>query len=168
MAWFVGFRLPASLFLPPVWAEHLPRAALIALGLAAIGALLVCALAPGSRREFRLLIVACLVAVIMATVFRARHELGAFAGLHNGDRYLFIPKLLAAWLLICGWSGPRWIRWSTGVACGLALLTTLAAWRYETLKDHHWAQYARRIQSGEAVTKIPINPGMTFDHPGRH
>ena len=167
-AWFTGYRLTASLFLPPAWAEHLPRAALIALGLAAIGALLVCALAPGSRREFRLLIVACLVAVIMATIFRARYQLGAFAGLHNGDRYLFIPKLLTVWLLICGWSGPKWIRWSTGAACGLAFLATLAAWRYETLKDHHWAQYARRIQAGEAVTSIPINPGMTFDHPGRH
>lgn len=166
-AWFTGYRLTASLLLPATWAEHLPRAGLITLGVATVLALLATAVVPGPRRDFRLLVVASLLAVVMATIFRARHELSVFAGLRDGDRYLFVPKVLAVWLLVGGWSGLGWIRWSTGVASGLALLATLAAWRYDPLKDYQWSQYARRIQAGEAVTGIPINPGMTFDHPGR-
>jgi hypothetical protein len=114
------------------------------------------------------LLVAALAAVIAATIFRMRHELTAFTRLNDGDRYLFIPKVLVAWLLISGWSQAGWIRWSTLTACGLLLLTTATHWRYERLPDRHWPDYARRIEAGERVEGIRVNPGMTFSHPGRH
>jgi hypothetical protein len=88
--------------------------------------------------------------------------------LNDGDRYLFIPKVLVAWLLISGWSQAGWIRWSTLTTCGLLLLTTATHWRYERLPDRHWPDYARRIEAGERVEGIRVNPGMTFSHPGRH
>jgi hypothetical protein len=97
-----------------------------------------------------------------------RHELTAFTRLNDGDRYLFIPKVLVAWLLISGWSQAGWIRWSTLTACGLLLLTTATHWRYERLPDRHWPDYARRIEAGERVEGIRVNPGVTFSHPGRH
>jgi hypothetical protein len=168
VAWWLGFRLPAALFLPGDWAMRAPRAVLDALGVLTVATLLITAFLLGRHRERRLLTVAALVAVIAATIFRARHELNAFAGLNNGDRYLFIPKVLVAWLLISGWSQAGWIRWSTLTACGLLLLTTATHWRYERLPDRHWADYARRIEAGERVEGITVNPGVIFDHPGRH
>ena len=88
--------------------------------------------------------------------------------MNDGDRYLFIPKVLVAWLLISGWSQAGWIRWSTLTACGLLLLTTATHWRYERLPDRHWPDYARRIEAGERVEGIRVNPGVTFGHPDRH
>jgi hypothetical protein len=114
------------------------------------------------------LLVAALAAVIAATIFRMRHELTAFTRLNDGDRYLFIPKVLVAWLLIsagrrrAGFDGAR------SRTCGLLLLTTATHWRYERLPDRHWPDYARRIEAGERVEGIRVNPGMTFSHPGRH
>jgi hypothetical protein len=40
--------------------------------------------------------------------------------------------------------------------------------RHERLPDRHWPDYARRIEAGERVEGIRVNPGMTFSHPGRH
>ena len=168
VAWWLGFRLPAALFLPGEWAMRTPRGVLDVLGVLTVATLLVTAFLPGRHRERRLLLVAAVAVVLAATIFRAGHELIAFAGLKNGDRYLFIPKVLIAWLLISGWSQAGWIRWSTLTVCGLLLLTTATHWRYERLPDRHWPDYARRIEAGERVEGITVNPGVTFGHPGRH
>ncbi len=165
--WFVGFRLPADLFLPQVWATQLPRRVLDALGLLTVGALVTVACLPGEQRERRALLVAALLAVLAATLYRARHGLTAFAGLQNGDRYLFIPKVLVVWLLISGWNRTG-MRWITRLACAAMLIATCTRWRYERLPDRHWDDYARRIDAGEAVNDVPLNPGITFSHPGRH
>jgi len=168
VAWWLGFRLPAALFLQGDWAVRAPRGVLEVLGVLTVATLLVTAFLPGRHRERRVLLVAALAAVIAATIFRMRHELTAFTRLNDGDRYLFIPKVLVAWLLISGWSQAGWIRWSTLTTCGLLLLTTATHWRYERLPDRHWPDYARRIEAGERVEGIRVNPGMTFSHPGRH
>jgi hypothetical protein len=168
VAWWLGFRLPAALFLPGDWAMRAPRGVLDVFGVLTVAMLLVTAFLPGRHRERRLLLVAALVAVLAATIFRMRHELIAFTRLNDGDRYLFIPKVLFAWLLISGWSRAGWIRWSTLTACGLLLLTTATHWRYERLPDRHWPDYARRIEAGERVEGIKVNPGVAFAHPGRH
>jgi F0F1-type ATP synthase assembly protein I len=168
IAWFVGFRLPASLFLPVSWAETLPRWALDGLGLIAVAVLIAAVAWRGEHRERRLLLVASIVLVVSATIFQAR-QLKAFQLLRDGDRYFFLPKLLAAWLLISGLSARGFVRWATAAGCGLALIAAFANWHYVRLADHHWPEYARRIEAGERVQDIPINPlGMTFDHPGRN
>jgi hypothetical protein len=168
VVWWLGFRLLAALFLPWDWAMRAPRGVLDVFGVLTVAMLLVTAFLPGRHRERRLLLVAALVAVLAATIFRMRHELIAFTRLNDGDRYLFIPKVLFAWLLISGWSRAGWIRWSTLTACGLLLLTTATHWRYERLPDRHWPDYARRIEAGERVEGIKVNPGVAFAHPGRH
>jgi hypothetical protein len=92
-----------------------------------------------------------------------------FGNLTNGDRYFFLPKLLTAWLLISGWSAAGFFRGAATAACGLGLVATAVDWHYERLVDHDWPEYARRIEAGEPVSHIPLNPkGRFFDHPGRH
>jgi hypothetical protein len=91
VAWWLGFRLPAALFLPGDWAVRAPRGVLEVLGVLTVATLLVTAFLPGRHRE-----------------------------------------------------------------------------RHERLPDRHWPDYARRIEAGERVEGIRVNPGMTFSHPGRH
>ncbi|MEY4939631.1 MAG: hypothetical protein RIQ93_1366 [Verrucomicrobiota bacterium] len=166
---FIGLRLVAALTLPAAWAERLPPSVHLALGIAALLLLGWAACRSGPQRELRRMLAGCAVFLLAATLYRARADLSAFNSLSNGDRYLFLPKLFVAWLLISGWSGAHWVRPATYFACGLALIATISGWRYLRLVDYHWPEYAKRIQAGEAVYDIPVNPpGMAFDHPGRH
>ncbi len=151
----VGYRLPASLFLPMKCAVRLPCAALNCLSLLSIGLLLAAAVWKGQRQPTRSLLAAVIILLIAATIFRSRSHLSAFGSLADGDRYFFLPKLLAAWLLISGWSVPGFFRGAATIACGLGLVASAVDWHYERLVDHNWPEYARRIEAGEPVSHIP-------------
>jgi hypothetical protein len=163
----LGLRLVVALFLPPDWVAPLPDAMSVCLGLGGLVLLVVAACWSGRQRETRLLLVACCLLVLAGTLFRFRHDSAALDGT-NGDRYFFLPKLLAAWLLIQGLANHDWRRWVCSAACLSLLVSSLFEWRYERLPDLNWAAYAHRIEAGESIPDIPINPGWTFFHPGRH
>jgi hypothetical protein len=165
----VGYRLPASLFLPMQWAVRLPRAALDYLGLLSIGLLLATAVWKGKHQSARGLLAAVIILLIAATIYRSHSHIWAFGSPADGDRYFFLPKLLTAWLLISGWSVPGFFRGAATAACGLGLVASAVDWYHERLADHHWPEYASRIEAGEPVSHIPLNPkGRFFDHPDRH
>jgi hypothetical protein len=169
IAFFVGFRLPASLFLPMEYAKRLPGEVLQWLGVVSVGLLIAAAAWKGKRQNTRSLVVAAILGLMAATILRSYDHFAAFGSLADGDRYLFLPKLLTVWLLISGCGSRTVTGWATSAACGLALITTLVDWHYERLADHHWPEYARRIEAGESLRYIPVNPhGYTFDHPGRN
>ncbi|PYK96039.1 MAG: hypothetical protein DME32_18515 [Verrucomicrobia bacterium] len=169
IACLVGYRLPASLFFPMSFAVQLSRAALDGLGVLFVGLLIAAAAWKGRGQNIRGLLVAVIILLIAATIFRSRSHLWAFGSLADGDRYFFLPKLLTAWLLISGWSVPGLFRGAATATCGLGLLASAVDWHYEPLADHNWPEYARRIEAGEALSHIPVNPkGRSFDHPGRH
>ena len=169
IACIVGYRLPASLFFPMKFAVQLSRAALDGLGVLFVGLLIAAAAWKGRGQNIRGLLVAVIILLIAATIFRSRSYLWAFGSLADGDRYFFLPKLLTAWLLISGWSVPGLFRGAATATCGLGLLASAVDWHYERLADHNWPEYARRIEAGEALSHIPVNPkGRFFDHPGRH
>jgi len=165
----IGLRLGGALCLPMNQAMHLPPAVAVSLGLVCLVLLLAAAGWPGPQRETRRLLAACLGLILAGTLFRLRQDLGDLHVITNGDRYFFLPKLLAAWLIIQGLANPGWRRWACAGVCTALLLTSLVDWRYERLHDFNWAVYARRIEAGESVPAIPLNPdGWTFSHPGRH
>ena len=162
-----GLRLVVDLCLPMNRASQLPDALLGWLGFGGLALLLVAGCWSGRQRETRLFLAACCVLVLAGTLFRFHHGPAALDG-SNGDRYFFLPKLLAAWLLIQGLATRGWRRWACAVACVSLLATSLNRWRYERIPNLHWVDYARQIEAGEGVSDIPINPGLTFSHPGRH
>jgi hypothetical protein len=169
IAGLVGFRLPASLLLPMQCAVQLSRVALNGLGVLSFGLLVAAAVWKPRGQNTRDLLAAVIILLIAATIFRAHSHLAALRSLADGDRYFFLPKLLTAWLLISGWSVPGLFRGAAAATCGLGLLASAVDWHYLRLADHNWPEYARRIEAGEAVSDIPLNPkGLFFDHPGRH
>lgn len=167
LAWkTIGLRLVAVLSVPVEQAARWPEALLVSLGMGGLAVLLVTACWTGRQREMRRLLVACALLVSAGTLFRFRHDLAALGGA-AGDRYFFLPKLLAAWLLVQGLANRDWRRWACATACLSMFISSLLEWRYERLSDLNWAAYARRIEAGESIPAIPINPGWTFSHPGR-
>lgn len=164
----IGLRLIGSLCIPLDQAMRLPLFFTIGLG-AVTGVGLICAACwPGQQRDTRLLLVACIGLIIAGTLFRFSHEPTALDVITDGDRYFFLPKLLIAWLLIQGLADTGWRRWACAGMCLAALTTSLSNWRYARFPDRDWPSYARRIEAGENVTAIPLNPDWTFSHPGRH
>ena len=164
-----GFRLAASLLLPMKYAPRLPRAVLDCVGVVSVGLLIATAVWKGKRRNTRGLLAALIVLLIAAAIFRSHAHFRALANISFGDRYFFLPKLLVIWLLLSVFCARGFVGWAAAVGCALALIAALVDWHYEPLTDHHWPEYARRIEAGEAVRGIPLNPkGVTFDHPGRN
>jgi hypothetical protein len=169
IACLMGFRLVASLLLPIKYAPGLPRAVFDCLGIISVGLLIATIIWKRKRRNTPGLLAAVIILLIAATIFRSQSHFWALANITFGDRYFFLPKLLTLWLLLSAFSTRTFVGWAAAAGCALALVATLVDWHYERLADNHWPEYARRIEAGEAVRGIPLNPkGFTFDHPGRN
>lgn len=164
----VGLRVGDGLLLPADFADHLPAGVHVVAGACCLTALVLAAFWPGTCRPERQYLAASAAFIVGGTLFRMRADLGQLDGIAMGDRYFFLPKLLILWILIQGCSTSGWHRWICCTACAAALGASVAHWRFEELPRLDWNDYARRIQAGEDVPKIPINPGGTFHHPGRH
>jgi hypothetical protein len=164
----VGHRLAAGLLLPAGPADRLPTGVMTALGALTLAALLAAALWPGPRRPMRFLLGAAIVVIVAGTLFRLRPDLWQLDRMSQGDRYFFLPKLLAAWLLIQAAVLPGWRRIVGLAGCAAALAASAGGWRYERIRNLDWPQYARQLDAGGPVNGIPINPEGTFSHPGRH
>jgi hypothetical protein len=164
----VALRTSASVMLPPSLAEQLPRRVLLCAGVLTLGGLLAVGLWPGPRRDVRFVLAGSCLCLTAAALYRFCHgDFGALFSVSMGDRYFFLPKVLILWLLLAlaAWT-PRG-RWLAGTVCGSSLLVAALNWRYERWQDFHWTDYAVRIEAGDRVHDIPLNPhGFKFDYPG--
>lgn len=162
-----GLRLVWAMSPLVAWWPEPSRALTVALGVALLAALAGAGGWPGPSRPLRLTLVTAFAVFCAGALWRHRAEPGVLDYLGNGDRYFYVPKVLACWLLLQGWTVPR-LRPVVAVCLASVLAVTALRWRYERLTDLDWPAYARRIEAGEAVPAIPVNPDGTFAHPGRH
>ena len=161
-----GYRVWASLLLPAALAGSIPAPALVGLGLLATAALAFAGLRPPAGRSTRLILWGGFAAVFAGAIYKLRGVLWVLDYLGNGDRYFFLPKVLILWLLILEWNRPTPWRWIARGACALALLASLAAFRFTPFHNYDWPFWAAKIRANEPVV-VPINPeGSTFTHPG--
>jgi hypothetical protein len=104
-----------------------------------------------------------LIALLAASLYRGLPD----AYIENGDRYYFIPRVLAGWLLI--WlavGGTRWSRLVRIVAL-LAVCANLPGYRLPPATDYHWAQNCAPLRRGQPA-RIPTLPdGWILHYPGR-
>jgi hypothetical protein len=134
------------------------------------GALTLCglgflALRPGESRAERRVLGLLFAAFLFGGVFRTRHSLYLFFTQHTRARYLYLPNLIAIWLLVLSavQKGPV-PRICTALAVW-ALLVNIPTYREAAYVDMNWAAYADRIRAGEAVT-VRTNPrGWTLEFP---
>ena len=82
---------------------------------------------------------------------------------HADSRYVYIPQLIAVWLLICAAAqkGRGWGLCSALLAW--ALIVNIPRLREPAYVDLHWSHYADRMRAGEAVT-VPTNPPGWYSH----
>ncbi len=126
-------------------------------GIATLAGVGYMAFGPGALRAERRLLGIAFAALLLGTLFRTRHSLGLyFVPLANG-RYVYIPQLIAIWLLVAtalrkGLAGKV----ATALVV-LALLANIPRYREPAYVDLHWGRYAPHIRAGEPVT-VPVNP----------
>jgi hypothetical protein len=170
-SWFeimrtLGYRVWASLLLPPALATQIPAAALVVLGIVATAALALAGYRQSGFRSARFIFWGSFAAIFVGVIYKLRGVLVVLTELGSGDRYFFLPKVLILWLLILEWNRPSPWRWVARGLCALALFASLAAFRFTPFHDYNWPAWAARIRANEPVV-VPINPeGSTFTHPG--
>jgi len=163
----VGRRLGGSLLLGSLLPADLGAVAGTLAGLATLAAVAYLAVRPGPARTERGMIAAALLLILAASLFRTRWTLHEYFTPHSNSRYVFLPQLLALWLLGTLAAGRgRAARIALAVALW-CLAANLPRLREAAYPDMAWGRYAGRIREGRAMT-IPINPpGWTLTLPDR-
>ena len=163
----VGRRIGASILMgslaSPVTDQILGTAAGIAT-LAGVGYL---AFRPGADRQARTLLGLAFYVLLTGALYRTRHSLDDFFRPLAHARYVFIPQLIAMWLLLSA-VGRKGIEGRIAPAlCVLALLSNIPRYREPAYADMRWDLYEARIRAGEPVV-VPINPpGWVVPLPAR-
>jgi hypothetical protein len=138
-----------------------------AVGLATLAGVAYLASRGGRIRAQRMLLGAAFAILLAGALFRNEHALGAFFEPHARSRYLYIPQLVALWLLLSAAAEKG----RAGAICGAlalwALVVNIPTYREAAYVDMHWERYAPSIRSGEPVV-VPINPpGWVMPLPAR-
>jgi len=102
-----------------------------------------------------------------ASLYKVRFDTWNFDDLYNGDRYMFLHKVLLVWVVaaVAATSAPA-VRRVLASAALAAFLISLPRFLIPGYPDLHWRRYAERIDKGERVV-VPILPeGYTLTYPG--
>jgi hypothetical protein len=163
----IARRIGGSVLLGAPLAAESGRYAGAAMGIATLAGVGYMAFRRGALRPERAMLGLAFAAMLAGALFRTRYSLGVyFAPLGNG-RYVFVPQLIAIWLLLVTAAA----RGRAGkVAAALAILAALAnipRLRAPAYADLHWDLYAPYIRAGERVA-VPVNPpGWMMPLPAR-
>ncbi len=157
----VGRRIGGSILMGALLAPDTDLYAGTAVGVLTLAGVAYLALRPGAHRPERRLLGLAFGALLTAALYRTRYNLDwYFLPLYHA-RYVFLPQLIAIWLLLAA-AGDRGrpARVCALLAVG-ALLVNLPRDREPAYRDLQWSRYAPRIRAGLPVT-IPTNPPGWF------
>ena len=132
-------------------------------GLATLAGVAYLALRPARFRAENIALGLVFAAVLASAFLRTRHAMGLYFIGHADSRYVYVPQLIAIWLLISAAVERSRI---SGVCTALAvwaLAVNIPRLREAAYVDMHWATYADRMRAGEAVT-VPTNPPGWYMH----
>ena len=125
------------------------------------------ALRPGPLGAERRMLLLAFLAILGASLLRTRWTLHEYFTPHSNSRYMFVPQLIALWLLLlAACQGGRPARLAAALALW-CLSVNLPRLREPAYTDLHWSRYAPAIRTGQAQG-IPINPpGWILKLPAR-
>jgi hypothetical protein len=163
----VARRIGGSILLGSLLAPETDMYLATAAGLATLAAVAFLALRPGHERRMRLVLGLAFAGLLLSVFYRTRHSLDLFFIPHARARYVFLPQLIAIWLLVStATQAGRTGRVAAAVAFW-ALLVNLPRLREPAYADMHWSRYVPMIRAGEPVT-VPTNmPGLEMHLPAR-
>jgi hypothetical protein len=153
----LGHRIGASV----LFGSLIPRETSVdvgtVLGLATLVGVGYLAFRPGALREERCLLGLAFGALLLGALARTRYSLGAFLGPLGNGRYVYLPQLLAIWLLLLAAAERGRIGRVAAVLVALALAANIPRLREPAFVDLHWERYAPLIRAGQHVV-VPVNP----------
>jgi hypothetical protein len=163
----IARRIGGSLLLGSLLAPVTDLYVGTAVGIATLAAVAFLALRPGAWRIERLALGLAFAGLLLSVFYRTRHSLDLFFIPHARARYVYLPQLLAIWLLVAT-AAQRGRGARIAAAVGIwALLVNLPRLREPAYADMHWSRYAPMIRAGQPVT-VPTNmPGLEMHLPGR-
>ncbi len=104
---------------------------------------------------------------IAASMYKMRFDTWNLDDLYNGDRYMFLQKVLFVWLVAAiASTGSVALRRVLAVAAASAFLVSTPRFIFPAYPDLHWAGYVEAMDRGEAVTVHILPAGCTFGYPG--
>jgi hypothetical protein len=153
----VGRRIGGSLLMGSLQSPDTDLALGTIAGLLTLGGLGFLALRPGAYRQERLVLGLIFAVVVASVLCRVRHSLGMFFTPHTRARYVFVPQLVAIWLLLLTAVQTGRAARICAILAAWGLLVNIPTYREAAYLDMNWASYAARIREGEEVN-APINP----------
>jgi hypothetical protein len=163
----VARRIGGSVLLGSLLARDTDQYVGTIMGIATLAGVGYMASRPGRLRAERGLLGLAFAAMLLGAFFRTRYTLGEYFEPLAHARYVFIPQLIAIWLLLFA-AGEKGRAGKAAAALAvMALLFNLPRYREPAYVDMHWERYAPRIRAGERVV-VPVNPpGWVMPLPAR-
>ena len=163
----VARRIGASIVLGSFMAPSTDLVIGTVAGLATLAGVGYMAFRPGRLRAERTLLGLAFAAMLLGAFVRTRYTLDQYFEPLAHARYVFIPQLVAIWLLLLtAAEGGRAGRAATALAV-IGLLANAPRDREPAYVDMHWSRYAPMIRAGERVV-VPVNPpGWVMPLPAR-
>jgi hypothetical protein len=157
----VGRRIGGSVLMGSLMAKDTDLYLGTAVGIATLAGIAYLAFRPGAQRPERRLLGLAFCALLTAALYRTRYTFDwYFLPLYHA-RYVFLPQLIAVWLLLSAAGGKD----RTARVCALlavwAFVVNLPRDQEQAYVDLQWSRYEPRIRAGLPVT-IPTNPPGWF------
>jgi hypothetical protein len=173
-------RVAAELFLPAIARRvggsvvlgslMAPSTGVVAgtiVGIATLAGVGYMAFRPGALRTERCLLGLAFAVLVLGALVRTRYALGEYFKPLADGRYVYLPQLIAIWLLIATACTKGLAGRVSAALLVLGLLGNLPTYREPAYADLHWERYAPHIRAGERVT-VPVNPpGWLMPLPAR-
>lgn len=153
----IGRRIGGSILMGSLLGPDTDQVIGSLVGLMTLAGVAFLAFRPGLHRTVRTGLGLAFFLMLAGTLYRASNGFFLFFTPETRARYVYIPQLLAIWLLITAAAQPGRAGRICAFLCAWALLVNLPRLHEPAYRDLHWRDYAARIRAGEAVS-IPINP----------
>jgi hypothetical protein len=159
----IGRRIGGSILVGSLQGSDTDQVIGSLVGLLTLAGVAFLAFRPGPGRKVRAGLGLAFAFMLAGTLYRASNGFFLFFTPETRARYVYIPQLLAIWLLVVSAGKEGRVSRICALLCIWALLVNLPRLREPAYTDLHWADYVPRIRAGEAVS-VPINPrGFTSD-----
>jgi hypothetical protein len=153
----IGRRIGGSILMGSLLSPETDQYVAAAVGLATLAGVAYLAFRRGAIRTERAMLGLAFFGMLAGTLYRTRHTLDGYFIPLSHARYVFIPQLLAIWLLLSAVGQRGRVGRLAPLICAWAVLVNIPRYREPAYVDLHWSRYEPRIRAGLPVV-VPTNP----------
>jgi hypothetical protein len=163
----IGRRIGGSILMGSLLSPETDQYVASVVGLATLAGVAYLAFRRGAIRRERAVMGLAFFGLILGTLYRTRHVLDLYFLPHSDSRYVFIPQLLAIWLLLSAVGQRGRLGRIAALLCAWSLLVNVPRLREPAYVNLRWDFFEARIRAGLPVV-VPTNPpGWCMPLPAR-